>query len=1442
MRRFANVWLPTAFAFAAVAAGATAQVHPHPVIPPGAPVAHPSVVTVPVTPIPVPRTTFKPPKSLLVHAVPSGTKVPLSRLPRLPMKTALNTIMPGHHGRGGGRFRPFAATGATLTITAAAACATGGTTGALFNVNCQLTIQGSNISLWSNADTYQYYVVPPNSVTATEFGGAGQGCNPVTDPWTSASIPACTGTDTLLSQQGTYSFFVYDTVQQVVAAVVYVNAGQVFNIGVYQDPFHTQSSAQFDIATSPAAYIYLTNVAPSDHYVTYVMSTGVNAYCVYLTPSANPTPLPPSPRPTGGVLNPQPLLCNPNNSPGVQAPGGDLSVTWSFDQNLEGGAYQIVVWDKDANNGAGEALGSVQVSLLQSTGDALLTKGSTTGMNPSPGPNGPTSTTVLAWNSSTDQSVGGITALTQQNVLANTYTWTMSDPQGQVLANASEALGANGQASNTFNMPAGAFPPGEYPSPNWILQFYNPTAKQVYGSQAFQIVGYHSKTRFVIGGKESVQLNFDQSGPPEVVTADLKIYNDGDSVFGGASNADSFGQGNTVPAIEFTTGRYDSLTAAFRPPGAAPNGVAFGGVTVALSAGAAGENCKSAAGCTEVETDSNGNQWTVADYCSVAPASSLGLHDQCVVTLTPVNASTVLPPGAFIDIPNMVWYGTNTNANWPCFSTPCFATTTELPSHGLSWSFINNLANPTGWTPVSFGGQNGGGLVLAGTAQFDFSGSQNSGGTGRNNNAAQGTTPWVGGHFYQAAFTRADYQNSTPFSPANSRFDVASITIVNNSQKGSNGAADATITNGGAGYPELAIGFPTVYTPSQIVVDSASTANWTKIACPSSFGSQYVCFNGPTIAGAGGTAQLFVDVPLSIPSFATQELTVQAFSGDFAYFTLTPGGANESTIDTQSSFDGLGIAGWSLNSALMSASFNPPTVGSGQAPTAFQVVIENTTTGADPNPDSIDALVLEERGGSPAANYAVSGGPTVTTTQGGWSYLGTVNSANPANTRDYWFGVCPAATSGWVSLAGGPPQPNGIAVPLNYASGSSYTKMATCAADNKSLLSDATHSTATINMSLTGPFAAGTQTFYLYAHGANGGGWSSPKTFQVTFSNEAAQSGFSKIGATCASLTAIATNAQPSIGGSPNCYVYELKNVSGGVTPVNKFFITIPAFDINGLPATDTGGNHWQLTAPFASTITLSGNGSAGCTVNTTGGTFNPNPGVSNGQIEIDGCSVAPGKVVDVQFQASSPGVQNDTYDFPAALETAGGTPAGQTWIGDQSVQVQFSIGLAVTVNPTNPGSGGSTPVVSCTQCAFSGTTIDYGSIGNKSNVVGTDVAKASVIYTGTTSSNTWTLSASTSGNPTCAGATCAGGAPLSELLMQVDKPNSNSKCAAASVVYQNFSSFVPVTAGGVTLVSSGPETSCATPYEIINSYEVQVGTEAVNGYVQTITYTLVAN
>jgi hypothetical protein len=1445
MPRRSAAWASGLFAVAALAASAFAQERPpHGVVAPP-PIVQRSPIPAP-TLRPAPIMTIAPialPSAILRHryvrAVPAGTKVPLWRLPKLPIETPFNTIHPGN-GRHGGRFRPFAATGATIQITAAASCTTGGTVGDLFNVGCQLTVQAQNLDSWSSSDTYQDYVVPPNSVAATA----------VCSTYVGNADPGCTNANTQLSQQGTYQFLVYDTTQQVFAATIFVNAGQVFDIGVYQDPFHTQQAYQFDTSSSPAAYIYLTNVAPSDHYVVYVESTGVNTYCAYLTPAGSVNGA--TPRPKGA---PGQLLCNPSsaNVTGVQAPGGSLSLTWEFTSSLEDGSYAVVVYDQDANGGTGQTLGQVQVSLTGFGEAPILTKGSATGANnPSPGPNNanPPSESILAWDSSSDQSVGGITGSIQETIPGSTYEWTISNPEGRVMATSAPVTVPAPQGTppaQTFAFSSLTIPPGQYPSATWVMQFYDTINKKVEASQAFQLLGYHATTQFIEGGNPAVEIEFNATNPDNV-TADLKITNDSNIVYNG--QGDSFGQG-TNPAIEFTTGGYPTLNETFTPPTAGEAGCGSTyeacGTTFTLPSCSGAYN--SAGGCSQTVQDSNGNNWTATEWCSTATPANPSTNDLCVLQLTPQNSNTVLPANsAYIDIANMHWYADGGNPNWPCYYTPCYAVTSVLPEHGLSWSYTNDLANPVAWTPVEFGSDIG--LPLSGTTHFDYVGARPTPPA----LVAQGATPWTNAHYWQSFFTRGAYQRSTPY--AGTRSNVASFLITNTSTRG-RGDSNPIV---GASNPGLAIGLPPYFAPSQVTVDPSSSAAWSKVACPSSFGVQYVCLNGPSINGGGGTATVMLDFPLPVSSFTFQEMSVQAWSEDqLSFFSLTNDGTTENTIDgctdcsgePTSGVDSLGIAGYSLNSTLISAAFTPSTVGSGQTPTALTLTVQNATTAADPNPDAIDAIVVVSSpppSGEALSDYAVSGTPTMTRQDGAsWNWLGRVAASSPANTYEYWFGVCPSGTANWGTLAGGPPQPAGLSTPLS----SQYTALATCGAtEHNSLWNDSTHSSATINLSLAGPLSNGPHTFYVYAHGANGGGWSAVKALALNVANESGTAGFQAVGPTCPGTT-VATNALPTITTTSNCFVYTITNTSKAGTNIGTVDITLPAFDINGLSA-----NAWSLVgSPITQNIkvgTISGGtfttsgAPAGCTVNAAN-TSNPSPGVSNGKIEISGCTgFSPGATLAVEFQANSPSAENATYSFPSVLDPTGANQkTSPSWIGDQEVQTQFTVGLSVVVAPlSNPGPGYSTPAQNCSQCAFSGDTINFGQISSGGSVTATDVARATVVYSGscTSSCSSWQLEVSATGDSQGIG----------ELQTSLDEANgsTSSNDGGAVITYPaGVGAFfaMPTTPAQI---ASGPEQQLSKTcngsnglwcYDTIQNYKVSVGADT-SAHVITVTYTLIAN
>ncbi len=515
-----------------------------------------------------------------------GTRVALSCLPALPMKRGVNTASPKVSSRGK-HYRPLAATGATIDLTSGANC---GSSGALYSIGCSLTWQATNNGDWSTSDSYQDYEIPPNATSATLISGT-------------YAYNAATAHVTTLSQAGTYAFFVYDTTAKVIVSIVYVNAGQSFQIGVYQDPYHTQSSYQFNVNTSAAAYIYLPDVSTNDSYVVYVMSTSVNSYCVYVTPNSTPAPPAPSPAPTGAANS---LICNPANSPGISAPSGQLSLEWQLNNGYPAGTYSVVVYDKTA----GETVGQVQVSLtgFQQYGFLLY---ASPGPNQTPVAPATPTTTVFDWDSANDQSDGGIYA-TVPNQVGGTYRLTASDPDGQVVNvqtlaaipgtctltnNSSAACTATG----TFSF-AGASPalnsPGNYPNNTWTMQLYNPATQTVEASQAFQLLGYSMETQFNVGGvlQSTIVFGCCTNGTVYNQAATMVFTNNGNFNFPNAADS--------LRGIEYTTGPGSTLGTSFSPPsGTTGNGVTFTmvGCTGAYNSGT---------GCYETVTDSSGNSWT----------------------------------------------------------------------------------------------------------------------------------------------------------------------------------------------------------------------------------------------------------------------------------------------------------------------------------------------------------------------------------------------------------------------------------------------------------------------------------------------------------------------------------------------------------------------------------------------------------------------------------------------------------------------------------------------------------------------------------------------------------------------------------------------------------------------------------------------------------------
>ena len=519
----------------------------------------------------------------------------------------------------------------------------------------------------------------------------------------------------------------------------------------------------------------------------------------------------------------------------------------------------------------------------------------------------------------------------------------------------------------------------------------------------------------------------------------------------------------------------------------------------------------------------------------------------------------------------------------------------------------------------------------------------------------------------------------------------------------------------------------------------------------------------------------------------------------------------------------------------MAAQFNPSTVSPGAATTPYSLTFDNTTTAADPNPDPVDAIVLEQAT-SNAWNLTL---PSFSGTgSGGWSNLSGTGYNPAGNNFEYWFGVC--ANQYTNHATAGPPQPP--TAPTNPTTAQTALGAACTAAQEQDAI--APGGALTINFTLANT-TTGTQTFYLYAHGANGGGWSSPKTVTVTSSNKTASAKFYSVkqGATDASCSAalnVATNTVASVSKSPNCFIYEVTNTSSAGQNISTVNISLPAFDINGL-ATNAGD--WTLVgSPITQYVVLGRINAgaflttglpAGCAINVAG-TSNPTPGSTAGQIQVSGCTgFSPNTNIAVEFVANTPSTESDSYLFPATID---GVTSGLAWTGSDEVSVAFSLGLALSVDPSNPGPGNSHPNVVCNpaQCTFSGETVDFGEFAANTTITGADVVRATVVYEGSTVAatcpvgagtvaNTWQLQVSASANAT------------TELLTSADETNSTSGLVYGTGVGTYFSP----TASTVTLACGNYTAN--SDFDVLQNFEVQNGAD-ISGHQVTILYTLIGN
>jgi hypothetical protein len=773
--------------------------------------------------------------------------------------------------------------------------------------------------------------------------------------------------------------------------------------------------------------------------------------------------------------------------------------------------------------------------------------------------------------------------------------------------------------------------------------------------------------------------------------------------------------------------------------------------------------------------DSAGNNWTVTNSCYGGNGANAG----CTITAYPVSSSTTLATGAYLSIPSVTFSNAPGNSN--CTSG-CTGLTAVLPTKGASWSDNNSIASTnTVYFTNSFTNS------YAGTASITHLGYVDSSNTFHSN---QGT------HGFTFNARNAVYTDQSPFTPTSGYADVYQFTIVNNDSAGT--------TN----IKQIGITLPTAFSPggtgTSWAIYSSGAGNWT--SCGVS--GLTLCLKSSTgISPAGGTDTFSLEFTPPPPnSFTYTDWAIQAQSP--TQFTLSPSGTFTGFVPSTSSYDTTATAAYSLIGNSITPAFAPTSAGQ-NTNNSISVNVQNTSTSQDGNPDYLDLITIDLPSTNSFSN--LSGMPT------GWSLLGT--STPSAGTTRYWFGLCASQFNTADGPVSNPPPVN----PSITSCGSATE--ANSIAPGKTFTVTGNLQTSTSNITAT-----------MYAHGANVNGWSAAHTFSLNVSAVAAAAGFSAAGGYPTATTVTSPNT-PQIGADSdatygNMFTYVIKNTSGSGQNITSAKIVIPGL-VSGTPLTPWDGTYWQLTN--APTVTGT---SYNCSVTSytsanNSGTDN-GYGADNGGITIGGssCSIPPNSSVTITFAAKAPYTVNGSYQFKTTVN--GSTDAAELWQTDTYIQIVLSANLVVAVDPSNPGPGGSTPVVNCAVCSFNTLTnlIDFGTIANGQTITGGDVLRVS-IYTNAGSSNSWKLYVSTNSNPANTGS------PTNELLTSIDSTHS---APTSGINFDQTSYAVVPTSGTLLLMDNGSGLAATrTPYDAIMNFEISIQGGSTAPQTSVVTYTFMA-
>lgn len=1079
------------------------------------------------------------------------------------------------------------------------------------------------------------------------------------------------------------------------------------------------------------------------------------------------------PTPSGGI--PPNSLCNAASSSGQSSPSGSLTVDWQLASTLPPGTYSIVLYDLTTSTRVAQR----QVTLHASGSSPASVSFVGAGGNPTPNP-APYASPVPLANGIGGSPPGlwrfafdGATDTSTASINAVGSGLSAGATFYQTISDPDGAVIVANQSNSTSfaTTLSGLQAPNNYIGNTYSAAFYNVATSQTEAASSFKILGYNAVTQFT-GSSGTGPLSTSIVLPKNSSSVSgLRFTNDGDTIFG-------TGNGDSLIGLYFSTNA-NSIT-----------------INLGSGSSSCGTNCQ-----TEQVLDSAGNTWNVYNVCSGGGTSA-----GCTITALPATAGVSLGMNAYLSIPPMTFV--NGPGNSSCVNG-CTGITSIFPAHGFSWSAANSAyaTNTVGFT-------NGAGTTYAGTAAVTLIGAR---AQGRPQPGPAGVVKNEDLHGYIMNSTsignsiHATLAQNSPYAVASSNgpWDVFNFNVANNSSGGSN-------------VTELEITMPSPFSPGNYInviqIDPGSPTAWQYVNCPSGAPQSAFCIATNKNPGIppGGNENIWIDIaPVAPNSFAYTDWSIQAVDPNtnnvIFPFASTPNGT--AYVPNTLAVDSLSMAAYTVDGSTMTGLFSPTSVGTNTAPTVT-ISVQNSSTASAPYPDYLDTIIV-----SLPSSVSVS---NIVSQTSGWSLVGSNTSPLNGSYTDYWFAVC----SNKYVTADGPPA-NPVPAPNPPQAWSSLPQCSTASNEQNALAPGSTFSfTATLG-NLT---SAGTITAELYGHGANTNGWSQAHSFALTVSSTSALAGFSAIGPYGAP-TAVASGTEPQIGADSNptygnSYVYTIKNNSS-TNAITTATITIPGKDNSGAIGTDSGGTAWTITQ--GPTITT---GPSGCSVTSW---QNPTTTGTNGFITIGGssCSLAPNASIVVSFAAKAPYMINSTFAFPTVVNT--NIPASETWFGDTDVLIVLNASISITVNPPNPGPGGSMPVVTCSTCAFTAGNVNFGNfLNNTTNSFG-DVVDVSV-YTDAATPVGWKLYVSTNTNPARSPST-----PTNELLTAVDSARSTT---GAGLNFDTTSyTVLPVSSPGQLMVDTGSGAIARRlPYDVLQNYQLSIGSETLAPNTSTVTYTFISN